>query len=63
MNPRDRILALKAPHELRDRLAVGDLGDHAKQCGFLVRLLRVGCVQEVAHAEAVLLRTDHIQNR
>jgi hypothetical protein len=63
VHARDRILALHAPDQLRDRGLVGDLADDPKQRGLLVRLLRVGGVQQLAHREARLLAGDHLEDR
>ena len=49
------ILALQAADELWDGLLVGDLADEAKQGRFFVGLLGVRRLQQVAHAEALLL--------
>ncbi|MBV6418604.1 MAG: hypothetical protein CMLOHMNK_03512 [Steroidobacteraceae bacterium] len=61
VQPRNRILALQSPDQLRDRGRVGDLADDAKQRRLFVRLLHVGGVQELAHAEALLLRRDDVE--
>ena len=55
-------LPCRRPMSSRRRL-VGDLADDAKQRRLLVRLLRVGGVQQLAHAEARLLRGNHLQHR
>src|SRR6185436_396937 len=60
--PGDRVLALDAPDELGDAVLIGDLADDAEQGRFLVRFLRVGRREEVTHAEARLLRVDHIED-
>ncbi len=63
MHARDGILAVHATEQLRHRARVDDVPDDPKQRGFLVRLLSVGGLQQLAYAEAVLLRANDFQHR
>ncbi len=56
-------LPSQAADELGHDALVGDLADDAEQRGLLVRLLRVGGVEQLAHVEARLLRGDHVEHR
>jgi hypothetical protein len=58
----DRVLPAHASDELRQGGLVGHVTDDAEQRRLLVRLLLVGRVQEVAHAKAVLLGGDDLQD-
>ncbi len=62
MHARYRVLAVHPAQQLGHRGRVGDLADDAEQRRFLVGLLGVGGLQQLAHAEAVLLRRDHLQH-
>ena len=62
MHARDRILAVQAADEFRRRTHLCDIPDEAEERGLLVRLLGVSGVQQVAHAEALLLGADDLEH-
>jgi hypothetical protein len=62
VHARDRVLAVQPAQKLGCGTRVGDVGDDAKEGGLLVRFLRVGGVEQVAHAEALFLGGDDLEH-
>jgi len=62
LQPRHRVLALQAAQQLRHAVLVDDLADDLEQRGLLVRFLRVGGGEQLAHAEAGAVRADHLED-
>ncbi len=63
VHPGDRVLAVHAAQELAHRVVVRDIANYPEEGRFLVRLLRVGRIQQLTYAEARLLGSNHFEYR
>jgi hypothetical protein len=63
VQPRHRVFALDARHEVVDRGLIGDFTDDLEEGRPLGGFLGVGGIQQIAHRIAGLLRGDDVENR